>query len=110
MIYRVERVRDGRGFSTRRVVATQDHLPIFHLECAFHCGEPGLRHQEPAPHSVPPPDGLLNLAQVAAMMQDSSIDAAIEDLGYFRLVETRPIDPEQLLLRKRSTRRQFGCA
>lgn len=50
-----DRVRDGRSFTTRRVVARQDGQTILTLEASFHAGEPGDEHQPPPP-AVAPPD------------------------------------------------------
>ncbi len=58
IIYEVERVRDGRSFTTRRVVAIQHGQPIFHLSASFHRQEDGVEHQFPSPTDVPPPDSL----------------------------------------------------
>ena len=43
--YEVERIRDGRSFTTRRVVASQDDVPIFSLSASFQKSEVGLEHQ-----------------------------------------------------------------
>ena len=45
--YRVERVRDGRSFSHRSVVATQDDREVFRLIISFQVPTVGLSHQEP---------------------------------------------------------------
>jgi acyl-CoA thioesterase-2 len=57
IIYDVERIRDGRSYGTRRVVARQHGRTIFHMSASFQVEETGLDHQEPMPQ-VPPPDGL----------------------------------------------------
>ncbi len=44
----VEHVRDGRSFTTRRVVASQHREEIFIMSCSFHAPEPGLDHRSPA--------------------------------------------------------------
>ena len=43
----VDRIRDGRSFTTRRVVAVQHGQPIFHLSASFQEHEEGLEHQAP---------------------------------------------------------------
>ncbi len=58
IIYQVERVRDGRSFTTRRVVAVQHGQPIFHLSASFHRLEEGVEHQFPPPPDIPAPDSL----------------------------------------------------
>ncbi|AZS71957.1 acyl-CoA thioesterase II [Streptomyces lydicus] len=55
IVYTVDRIRDGRSFTTRRVVAVQHGQPIFHLSASFQAAEEGLEHQEPMP---PAPDPL----------------------------------------------------
>ncbi|QSY47496.1 MULTISPECIES: acyl-CoA thioesterase II [Streptomyces] len=55
IVYTVDRIRDGRSFTTRRVVAVQHGQPIFHLSASFQTEEEGLEHQEPMP---PAPDPL----------------------------------------------------
>ncbi|MFF0381765.1 acyl-CoA thioesterase II [Streptomyces sp. NPDC004673] len=53
IVYSVDRIRDGRSFTTRRVVAVQHGKPIFHLSASFQAYEDGLDHQAPMP---PAPD------------------------------------------------------
>lgn len=57
IVYTVDRIRDGRSFTTRRVVAVQHGQPIFHLSSSFQCHEDGLDHQEPMP-AAPDPETL----------------------------------------------------
>ena len=57
ILYDVDRIRDGRSFVTRRVVAVQHGQAIFNLAASFHKHEPGLDHQFPMP-DVPAPDEL----------------------------------------------------
>jgi acyl-CoA thioesterase II len=61
IVYQVERVRDGRSFTTRRVVAVQQGRTIFNLTASFHQPEPGIEHQVPMP-DVPDPESLPKLA------------------------------------------------
>ena len=58
ILYEVERIRDGRSFTTRRVVAIQNGQVIFSLHASFHAPEPGLDHQIPMPTGVPDPESL----------------------------------------------------
>ncbi|GAA0364903.1 acyl-CoA thioesterase II [Streptomyces blastmyceticus] len=61
IVYQVERVRDGRSFTTRRVVAVQQGRTIFNLTASFHQPEPGFEHQVTMPE-VPDPEALPRLA------------------------------------------------
>ncbi|MBM7092614.1 acyl-CoA thioesterase II [Streptomyces sp. NPDC012461] len=54
IVYNVDRIRDGRSFTTRRVVAVQHGKPIFHLSASFQTYEEGLDHQAPMPPSPDP--------------------------------------------------------
>ncbi|AOR34148.1 acyl-CoA thioesterase II [Streptomyces fodineus] len=54
IVYTVDRIRDGRSFTTRRVVAVQHGKPIFHLSASFQVYEEGLEHQAPMPASPDP--------------------------------------------------------
>ncbi len=62
LIYLVDRVRDGRSFTTRRVSAIQHGKIIFTLSASFHHREPGVSHARPMP-DVPPPDQLPSTAE-----------------------------------------------
>src|SRR5213079_743094 len=44
ILYEVDRIRDGKSFTTRRVVAIQHGEAIFHLSASFHVAEDGLDH------------------------------------------------------------------
>lgn len=61
----VERVRDGRSFSTRRVTVTQGERPLLVAIASFHTNPAGLELAEPAP-AAPPPDQLPRLQDWAA--------------------------------------------
>jgi len=54
LLYIVDRVRDGRSFTTRRVSAIQHGKVIFTLSASFHHDEPGPDHSAPMPPAPPP--------------------------------------------------------
>ena len=62
VLYEVDRIRDGRSFATRRVVAIQHGQAIFHMSASFHVDEPGLTHQISMP-DVPDPESLPTLQE-----------------------------------------------
>ncbi|HEY0917205.1 MAG TPA: acyl-CoA thioesterase II [Solimonas sp.] len=64
IVYEVERVRDGRSFSTRRVHAIQHGQPILALIASFQKEEGGLDHQAQMPQ-VTPPEELPTLLECA---------------------------------------------
>ena len=57
IVYEVDPIRDGRSFTTRRVVAKQDGCAIFNTAVSFQIPEEGLSHQSTMP-DVPPPEAL----------------------------------------------------
>ncbi len=63
IVYSVDRSRDGRSFSARRVVAIQHGRPIFTLAASFQVDEEGLEHQFEIP-DVPPPAEVAPLAML----------------------------------------------
>lgn len=82
IVYEVDQIRDGRSFTTRRVVAVQHGKAIFHLSASFQVHEPGVDHQSEMP-DVPAPESLPTLAERRAASGTS--DAA-------RWKRPRPID------------------
>jgi len=54
ILYEVDRIRDGRSFTTRRVIATQRGRAIFSMSVSFQVHEEGLEHQFPMPEITPP--------------------------------------------------------
>lgn len=54
----VDRIHDGRSFSTRRTQAYQNGVPIFSMIASFQDADPGVEHAEPMPAGIPDPDDL----------------------------------------------------
>ncbi|MZD08278.1 acyl-CoA thioesterase II [Streptomyces sp. SID5785] len=84
IVYTVDRIRDGRSFTTRRVVAVQHGQPIFHLSASFQTYEDGLDHQAPMP-SAPDPESLPTAAELLPRYADSVLSADV----VARLLEAR---------------------
>ncbi len=57
ILYEVDRIRDGKSFTTRRVVAIQHGRAIYNMQTSFHRDEPGFDHEFAMPE-VPGPDEL----------------------------------------------------
>ena len=72
IVYTVDRVRDGRSFTTRRVSAIQHGKTIFTLSASFHRPEPGIQHAVAMP-PVPPPDRIARLAD-DGLLAENPID------------------------------------
>ena len=75
IVYRPEPTRDGRSFSSRRVVASQHGKPIFYMSASFQRPEPGLDHADPMPEGVTPPDEAPTLASILEARANRSADA-----------------------------------
>ena len=54
--FSVDRIHDGRSFSTRRTQAFQSGVPIFSMIASFQDEDPGLEHFEPMPEGIPQPE------------------------------------------------------
>ncbi len=68
IVYEVDRSRDGKSFTSRRVVAIQHGAQIFHMSASFQVGEVGVDRQVRMP-AVPDPETLPDLAQVNEEMR-----------------------------------------
>ena len=71
IVYEVDRIRDGRSFTTRRVVAVQHGKAIFHLSASFQVPQPGVEHQSPMPNA-PDPETLPTYQERYAPYRDES--------------------------------------
>ena len=65
--FSVDRIREGRTFSTRSVVARQEGEAIFNLSADFTRPEEGIAHQDPMPEA-PPPDALPDWEDLRAQL------------------------------------------
>ncbi len=85
IVYDVERIRDGRSFSTRRVVARQHGRPIYYLTVSFQQPEEGFEHQDVMPEVPSPADS----ADMAELFRRRSPDNADEWLREWAALELR---------------------
>ena len=96
IVYTVDRIRDGRTFTTRRIVAEQGDRPIFHLSASFQIEEAGFDHQDPMPHAVGP-DGLRTEQELAEALADALPPGLAERALADRAIEVRPVKPHNPL-------------
>jgi acyl-CoA thioesterase-2 len=89
----VDRIRDGRSFTTRRVKAHQGGEAIFNLSASFATPEDGISHQEPMPEA-PEPDGLPEWETVRAKMMNEAAPTRSDQPVELRMVDPPPINPE----------------
>jgi acyl-CoA thioesterase-2 len=99
IIYEVDRIRDGKSFTTRRVVAIQHGQAIFTLMVSFHNDEAGLEHQAEMPN-VPPPEDLPSEAQIKATVLPTMPEAVQRYYKSERPIELRPVEYQRYLGKK----------
>src|ERR1700727_2233070 len=63
ILYEVDRIRDGKSFSTRRVVAIQHGRAIYNMQASFHADEVSIEHQIAMPE-VPAPETIRPLREI----------------------------------------------
>lgn len=92
IVYFVDRLRDGRSFTTRRVTAIQHGEAIFNLAASFQVVEEGFEHQIAMP-AVPPPEALRPELELIREMADR-IPAPLRAVyTQDRPIDFRPVDP-----------------
>lgn len=105
IIYEVDRIRDGKSFNTRRVVATQHGAAIFTMGVSFHLVEEGFDHQSEMP-DVPGPEELPSLNDI----KEQFIDKLPTNIKtYFereRPIEIRPVDTSRFFKHEKRSPKQ----
>jgi len=108
----VDRIHDGRSFSTRRTQAYQNGVPIFSMIASFEREDPGLEHQSEPPADVPSPEEALRrsggrtlhpLSQ--RLLDDSAIEVAHAEGPIYERVEGPHVARQNVWMR---TRRPIG--
>jgi acyl-CoA thioesterase II len=99
IIYEVDRIRDGKSFTTRRVVAIQHGQAIFTLMASYHADEPGLEHQATMPN-VPPPEDLPSEEQIRETILPNLPEAVQRYYRSERPIELRPVQQDRYLGKK----------
>ena len=92
IVYFVDRPRDGRSFTSRRVTAIQHGEAIFHLSASFHIEEPGIDHQSTMP-DVPAPESLPNELDLVRARAEHIPEPLRAVVTQDRPLDIRPITP-----------------
>jgi len=92
ILYEVDRIRDGRSFTTRRVVAVQHGRAIFNMSISFQQDEAGFEHQGPMPEA-PRVNGLPTQQERFEELSASAPPDLREWLSRDRAIEERSADP-----------------
>ncbi len=101
IVFTVDPIRDGKSFTTRRVVAIQDGRAIFNMSASFQIEESSFEHQTDEMPDVPGPDGLWSeqelgrryLAKLPEKLVAKLPSAMRERIVAERPIEIRPIAP-----------------
>ena len=96
ILYEVDRARDGRTFTTRRVTAIQHGEQIFNLAASLQVPEDGLEHQDSMP-DVARPDALPDERDVRRAWIDK-LPAKMREMALRpRPIEMRPVDADDYM-------------
>jgi len=106
ILYEVDRIRDGKSFTTRRVVAIQHGEPIFHLQASFQIEEPGLEHQDPMP-DAPDPDEIAQSKGRLAKVLEGMPEEMRKWVTRPRPIDIRPVEPMNFMKPEKREPRQL---
>jgi acyl-CoA thioesterase II len=96
IIYEVDRIRDGKSFTTRNVKAIQHGHAIFSMSVSFHVHEEGLSHQFAMPN-VPKPEDLPDEAELKARVWPQMPEPVRRYYERERPIELRPVEYNRYL-------------
>jgi acyl-CoA thioesterase-2 len=99
IIYEVDRIRDGKSFTTRRVVAIQHGQAIFAMSTSFQIDEHGFSHEAPMP-VVPTPEELPSEEVVRADLVPQMPEPMRTYYERERPIELKPVEIERYLSRE----------
>lgn len=99
IIYQVERLRDGKSFTTRQVTAIQHGHAIFSMAVSFHAREAGFSHQATMPQ-VPAPEDLPTEVEIKGQVLPLMPDAVRRYFERERPIELRPVEFDRYLGKK----------
>jgi len=92
IVYEVDCIRDGKSFTTRRVVAIQKGRAIFNMSASFQIDEPGFDHQDRAPVIIGP-EGLESELELAMAVADKIPESIRDKILCKKPIEFRPVNP-----------------
>ena len=107
IVYFVERLRDGKSFTTRRVTAIQHGRAIFEMSASFQVTEPGIEHQTGLP-DVPPPEALVSDIERMRAQLDRLPERVRTFYTRERPFDWRTVDPDDPLQPTPRSARRFA--
>ncbi|MGV0034579.1 MAG: acyl-CoA thioesterase II [Candidatus Azotimanducaceae bacterium WSBS_2022_MAG_OTU7] len=93
ILFSVDRIRDGRSFNTRRVVAIQRGQAIFSMSVSFQVMEEGLHHQIDMPAGIKPPEECATEAELHEAYIDKIPEEFKNNFDRPRPIEMRFVEP-----------------
>jgi acyl-CoA thioesterase-2 len=99
IIYEVDRIRDGKSFTTRRVVAIQHGQAIFSMSASFHREESGFAHAAEMP-KVPAPEDLPGEQEIRANVMPMMPDPVRAYFERERPIELKPVEFKRYMSRE----------
>ncbi len=96
ILYKVDRLRDGRSFTTRRVDAIQQGRTIFSMLISFQVLEDGLMHQFPMP-DAPDPDTLMDEDELRREQSKEWPEELRDSYSTSSAIQVRQVDPMDML-------------
>jgi len=106
IVYEVDRSRDGKSFTSRRVVAIQHGRPILNLAASYQLAEDGLEHQAEMPQ-VPPPESLADSRHYKREVVSKVPEKMRRYLTTRQPFEFRYVEPLDLLAPRKRAGQQF---
>lgn len=88
LFFKVDCIRDGKSFRSRRVAVLQHGRVICHLTLSYQSPESGLEHQDEMPRAILSPDALVS--------DRERFDSLLGDTGYPWPIDFRQVDPVSL--------------
>jgi acyl-CoA thioesterase-2 len=85
----VQRLRDGRSFSARRVHAYQEGMPILSMIASFQDEDEGVEHQSEMPAGIPDPESLPSTAELLGTFDHP----VAREWAFERPFDIRHVDP-----------------
>jgi len=92
IVYSVDCIRDGKSFTTRRIVAIQKGRAIFSMSASFKVSETGFEHQMEMPE-VEGPEGFVSELEMARSVEDKIPSTIRNQILCDKPIEIRPVNP-----------------
>lgn len=105
--YAVSSIQEGRTFSARNVLASQDGSPLMEATASFQTDQPGFGHSTPWSAPPPDPESLVSFDDLSSLWGDRLPAAQAAALRRLHTLDIRAVDPEDFLLRLSAPKGRF---